>query len=195
MKPLPWIVVFVVLFALVPAGGVWGAGISYEKGEPLPGLSLPVPQDPGAKKYLGLSGAGHFTPADVTAPVLLVQIFSMYCPHCQRDAGNVNAFYRLMEEDPGVRGKIRVIGIGAGNSPYEVQVFRETYGVPFPLFSDGNYEMHKKFGEVRTPFYIGLRKDDQGVPRILFTRVGGIENPREFLDFLIIESGLEVKKP
>jgi len=191
-----WIIVFVfVSLLIIPNGALQAAGFSLDAGESLSGLSLPVPQDPAAKRYLGLSGSGHFTPADVTAPVLLVQIFSMYCPHCQRDARNVNAFYSLLEEDPAIRGRIKIIGIGAGNSPYEVQVFRETYGVPFPLFSDGNYEMHKKFGEVRTPFYVGLRKDDQGVPRIFFTRVGGIEKPSDFLEFLLEKSRWEVKKP
>jgi len=194
MKPLSWMTAFILVsLVFIPAGALWAAGFSLNVGEPLSGLSLPVPEDPGARKYLGLSGSGTFSPAEVDSPVILVQIFSMYCPHCQRDAGNANAFFRLVEENPGLRGKVKILGVGAGNSPYEVQVFRETYNVPFPLFSDGNYEIHKKVGEVRTPFFIGLKKDDKGFSRIFFTRTGGIDKAEDFLAFLIRESGLEVK--
>lgn len=182
------------LLVSVPAQG-GPAGFPYVPGDSLEDLSLPVPADGAYRAYLGLSGSGNFTPADVSAPVLLIQIFSMYCPHCQRDAGNVNALYGLVEKDPALRQRIRILGIGAGNSPYEVGVFRESYGVPFPLFGDGDYRIHKKLGEVRTPFYIALKKDGKGVPRIVFARVGGIEKAEDFLAFLIRETGLEGKKP
>lgn len=182
------------LLVSVPAQGA-PAGFPYVPGDSLEDLSLPVPADGAYRAYLGLSGSGNFTPAGVSAPVLLIQIFSMYCPHCQRDAGNVNVFYDLVEKDPALRQRIRILGIGAGNSPYEVGVFRESYGVPFPLFGDGDYRIHKKLGEVRTPFYIALKKDGKGVPRIVFARVGGIEKAEDFLAFLIRETGLEGKKP
>ncbi len=191
-----WKAVFLsvaVLLLSVPGHGT--AGFPYVPGDALEDLSLPVPADGAYRAYLGLSGSGNFTPADVSAPVLLIQIFSMYCPHCQRDAGNVNVFYDLVEKDPALRKQIRILGIGAGNSPYEVGVFRESYGVPFPLFGDGDYRIHKKLGEVRTPFYIALKKDGKGVPRIVFARVGGIEKAEDFLAFLIRETGLEGKKP
>jgi len=191
-----WKAVFLsvaVLLLSVPAHGT--AGFPYVPGDSLEDLSLPVPADGAYRAYLGLSGSGKFTPAGVSAPVLLIQIFSMYCPHCQRDAGNVNVFYDLVEKDPALRKQIRILGIGAGNSPYEVGVFRENYGVPFPLFGDGDYRIHKKLGEVRTPFYIALKKDGKGVPRIVFARVGGIEKAEDFLAFLIRETGLEGKKP
>lgn len=184
----------VVLLLFVPVRGT-PEGFPYVPGDSLEDLSLPVPGDAASRAYLGLSGSGNFTPAGVSAPVLLIQIFSMYCPHCQRDAGNVNAFYGLVEKDPALRQRIRILGIGAGNSSYEVGVFRESYGVPFPLFGDGDYRIHKKLGEVRTPFYIALKKDEKGVPRIVFARVGGIEKAEDFLAFLIRETGLEEKKP
>lgn len=185
---------FLVPFLFLPVC-VALAGFPHAPGDSMEELSLPVPGDKASRAYLGLSGSGNFTPADIPATVLLIQIFSMYCPHCQRDAGNVNAFYGLVEKDPVLRKQVRILGIGAGNSPYEVGVFRESYGVPFPLFGDGNYRIHKMLGEVRTPFYIALKKDEKGVPRIVFARVGGMEKAEDFLAFLIRETGLEGKNP
>jgi thiol-disulfide isomerase/thioredoxin len=195
MKRPWWMAVFFLVLILFPPVQEALAGFPYAPGDAMEDLSLPVPGDAESRAYLGLSGRGNFTPADVAAPVLLIQIFSMYCPHCQRDAGNVNVFYGLVDKNPVLRKQIRILGIGAGNSPYEVGVFRESYGVPFPLFGDGDYRIHRKLGEVRTPFYIALKKDEKGVPRIVFARVGGIEKAEDFLAFLIRETGLEVKGP
>ena len=56
------------------------------QGETLPAFTLAVPQDTEARRYLGLSASGHFTVSDIRARVVILYIFSMYCPVCQRQA-------------------------------------------------------------------------------------------------------------
>ena len=66
----------------------------------LPKISLPVPEDEGYRKYLGLKGEGTFLIPQIKAKVVLIEIFSMYCPHCQKDAPVVNDLYsRIMSDE------------------------------------------------------------------------------------------------
>ena len=87
--------------------------------------------------------------------------------------------------------KVKLIGIGAGNSPYEVNYFRETYAVPFPLFSDKDYDIHDQIGGVRTPFFIGLNIKKGKPVEIFFTHVGKFETAEVFLELVLKESGIK----
>jgi len=82
---------------------------------------------------LGLSGSGSFKIPQIKAKVVIIEIFSMYCPYCQKDAPGVNELYLLIENNADIKNKIKLIGIGAGNSSYEVEVFKKTYTVPSPF--------------------------------------------------------------
>lgn len=125
------------------------------------------------------------------ADVLIIQIFSMYCPHCQKEAPAVNAFYEKVNADPLLKDRIKLIGIGVGNSEYEVDFFRKKYDVRFPLFPDPDFSIHKKTGEVRTPYFIGVKFEENGSPRIFHSHPGSIGTPGEFLDSIIKESGMK----
>lgn len=103
------------------------------------------------RAYLGV-GEGAFTVSDIDADFLLVEVLSMYCPICQREAPDVNALYeRIVARDKAER--IRFIGIAAGNTPFEVKFYKKKYELPFPLFEDPNYTAHKALDEVGTPAY------------------------------------------
>ena len=86
---------------------------------------------------------------------------------------------------------MKLIGIGAGNSPFEVDYFRGTYTIPFPLFPDKNYDIHDRIGGVRTPFFIGLTITQGKPAEIFFTQVGKFETAEAFLELILKESGLK----
>ncbi|NPV05262.1 MAG: TlpA family protein disulfide reductase [Syntrophaceae bacterium] len=165
-------------------------------GQPKPGdrlfdLTLPVPNERADRDHLGLSGWGKtFKIADIKANLVLIEILSMYCPFCQKEAPIVNQLFEAIEKDPAARGKIKIIGIGAGNSAYEVEVFRKRYSVPFPIFPDPDYEIHKKCGEVRTPFFIAVRLNPDGTQDVTYTRLGSFGEVPEFLATLKKSAGL-----
>ena len=47
-------------------------------GSTLPPIKLLVPDNPQAKKYLGLSMGKYFTIPDIKAEVVIIEIFNMY---------------------------------------------------------------------------------------------------------------------
>ncbi len=83
-----------------------------------------------------------------------------------------------------------MIGIGVGNNDLEATVFKETYSIPFPIFSDENYEIHNALGGVRTPFFIAL-KINRGHEEIVYTHLGGLTDSTGFLDVMLQAYGIE----
>ncbi|HBD07231.1 MAG TPA: redoxin [Syntrophobacteraceae bacterium] len=150
-------------------------------------MVLPAPQEPGERAYLGLKTGDSFKIPQIAADLVIVEIFSMYCPYCQKEAPRVNELYDLISKQSNLRRRIKMIGIGAGNSVFEVKVFQDQYQVPFPLLPDGDFKLHKLVGEVRTPYFIALETRSDGWHRVLYSRVGGIDDPQKFLDYLLKE--------
>ncbi len=162
-----------------------------EKGEVLPAISLSIPKNLDERNYLGLSGGGLFKIPQIKAKAVIVQIFSMYCPYCQKDAPGVNELYRLIENNPDTKNKVKLIGIGAGNSSYEVEVFKKKYNVPFPLFPDNDFTIHKVCGEVRTPYFMVVKINEDGTHQIVHTQLGNYPGAEPFLELVLKTSGLK----
>jgi len=181
-------VIAIMVIALVSP--VLTANKSPEKGETLPVFNLPIPKNPAEKTYLGLSGDGFFKIPQIKAKVVIVEIYSMYCPYCQKDAPGINELYQRIQKNPDLKDKIKLIGIGAGNTPFEVEAYRKTYQVPFPLFPDKDYTIHKACGEVRTPYFIVVKINDDGTHQIVHAQLGNYPGAEPFLELVLNASGL-----
>jgi peroxiredoxin len=162
-----------------------------QKGDIFPEISLTIPQDPAHQDYLGIEGEGQLKIPQVKAEAVIIEIYSMYCPHCQREAPRVNELYQAIEQSPKYRGKFKIIGIGTGNSAFEVEVFRKKYKVPFPLFPDADYSIHKRLGEVRTPYFIGVKIKEDGTNEIFYSKLGGFKKADDFLQLMVELSGIK----
>jgi peroxiredoxin len=160
------------------------------KGDALPTMKLPVPQTPAAKSYLGLTAGESFTVSQIKAQVVIIEIFNMYCNYCQGEAPLVNELYRLINKDQKLKEKIKMIGIGAGNTPLEVEIFRKNYQVLFPLFPDEDYSIHKAVGEVRTPFFICAKRNLDGSLKVFHTTLGSFRDAAQYLKQIVTLSGL-----
>lgn len=165
--------------------------ITPSKGGVFPEIALPVPQNTVQKDYLGIKGKDTFKLSQIKAEVLILEIFSMYCPYCQKEAPLVNELYQSINNRPDIKDRIKIIGVGAGNTPFEVEVFKNQYNIPFPLFSDESFSVHKSVGEVRTPYFFVIKINADGSNKILYSKVGTIQDPNQFLDLIIKESGLK----
>jgi peroxiredoxin len=180
----------IMLTSVLWAAPTHATSVPPAQGAQLPKVDLPVPNDPAERLYLGLNGKGSFQIPEIKAKVVIIEIFSMYCPYCQREAPEVNKLYQAIEGDHDLRGKIKLIGIGAGNSQFEVGVFREKYKVPFPLFQDENFSVHKRFGETRTPYFIAIQINEDGSHKVIYSKLGGTQGAEQFLKLITQLSGL-----
>jgi len=169
----------------------FAANASLMKGEKLPAINLQIPQNSDEKIYLGLSGEGVFKISQVKAQAVLIKIFNLYCPICQSTAGAMNEIYKQIENNPDLKGKIKLIGIGVGNNLLEVEVFKQNHNISFPIFSDEDFTIHKALGEVRTPFFIAVKMEERGSPEIIHTHLGGLTDARPFLDLMVEAYGIK----
>lgn len=152
-----------------------------QAGDNFPEIELLKPADKNHLKYLGLSGSQTFTINQIKAQAVIIQIFSMYCPYCQADAPNVNRLYKLIVGDPKLKDKIKIVGIGAGNTQFEVNTFKKKYSVEFPLIPDGDFKIHKTIGEVRTPYFFVVSLNGYKKPKVVYSKLGAHDDIEKFL--------------
>jgi thiol-disulfide isomerase/thioredoxin len=182
---------FVLFFVAIFTSAASAVTVPPTEGGILPEIVLPVPKILDQKKYLGLSSETTFTIPQIKASVVIVEIFSMYCPYCQAEAPSINKLYYKIQNNSSLEGRFKLIGIGAGNTTFEVENFRDTYKIPFPLFPYDEFSIHKKIGEVRTPYFfaVGINKD--GTHRILYSHIGHIKDHDELIKMLLRRAGLK----
>ncbi len=188
-KTLRYFVAIIVLsFAL--GGPAFAAGSTPVKGGTLPAIRLPIPGDSDEKIYLGLSGEGFFEIRQIKAEGVLIKVFNLYCPICQSSALAMVNLYRQIENNPDLKDKIKLIGIGAGNTPTEIEVFRQTYNTPFPIFPDEDLSIHNLLGEVKIPSFIAIRMKKDGSHKIVYTHLGGLGDTALFLALMVEAYGI-----
>jgi thiol-disulfide isomerase/thioredoxin len=153
--------------------------------ENLAAVQMQVPEAKAERDYLGLSGTGTFTPAQIKANIIIIELFNMYCPVCQKEAPVVNELYRQIEMDKDLKGKVKIIGIGMSNTPLEVNVFRKNFRVEFPLFPDDTFRLRKiSTQQLKTPTFIVANAGAGEAFKVLNVHVGRIKEPGEFLAIL-----------
>ena len=182
----------VLLMMLILATAIGASENSPPKlGSVFPDIELLKPNNPDHLKYLGLSGSGFFKVQHVKSDVVIVEIFSMYCPYCQAEAPNVNRLYASIEGNPALKNKIKIIGIGINNSLFETDIFKKKYKVEFPLIPDGDFKLHKIMGQVRTPYFIVVKLSGGKSPEVIYSKLGALENNDLFLAQIVKSAGLK----
>ena len=189
MKRIILILIISCCFTSIIHGAL--AGQRPSEGDVFPEITLPVPQHASEKAYLGIDDTEHFAITQIKAPVVIIEIFSMYCPFCQKEAPIVNELYELIQNKPAIKNNIKIIGIGAGNTQFEVDFFKNEYSIPFPLLPDESFSLHKATGEVRTPYFFVLQIKPDGSNKVVYSKAGSIQVPQEFLDLIIRKTSLE----
>jgi thiol-disulfide isomerase/thioredoxin len=162
-------------------------------GDPLPKISFSGALSPEENKYLGLRQKKNFSLDDIRTKLILVDFISTNCHFCIQSIPTMNEICKAVEKDPGLRGNVKMVAVAAGGTLTEVDYFKKSYGVLFPILPDPEYEAHGAVGEPRVPFLIFARKDRQGKWVVVNTKVGlmGIAEARTAT---YLEEDVEVEK-
>jgi hypothetical protein len=157
----------------------------------LPDFTLPVPSSSEYQAYLGVTGADteEFNVHDIDADILLIEMFSMYCPYCHAAAPAVNELYTLMQQTSQSGPRMRMIGLGANNTRFEVDHYQHTFTVAFPLFADKDMTLYRLLEGAGTPGFVGCRKNEDGKFEIIVQRSGEFDTPEGFLQELLERAG------
>lgn len=190
-KLLSGVICFAVIFTCLISPGIAPAAEVPAVGGVLPDIRLSPPSDGSEREYLDVSRFGTFKITEIKTQVLVVEIFSMYCPHCQKEAPKVNELYRKIEGNPDLKGRIKLIGLGAGNTQFEVDLFKKKYKIPFPLFADPDFKIYEMLGQLRTPYFVGVNLHMDGSHKIFYSKLGAFESVEGFWESMIRLSGLK----
>ncbi|NWF98549.1 MAG: redoxin domain-containing protein [Nitrospirae bacterium] len=160
------------------------------EGEQFPDISIKPPENKDDIDYLGIKEKKSFKLGQIKADIVIVEIFSMYCPYCQKEAPAVNELFNKIQEINNYKNHIKILGIGAGNTQFEVNLFKSQYDIKFPLVIDDDFKIHKAIGEVRTPYFFVVKINSDGSTKILYSKVGSIQEPSDFLNMIVNKAGL-----
>jgi len=179
-----WLLLSILLLAGCSSAGRTTPTASKEpadRGDRYGDVLFPAPDSTRSSVYLGLTNpAAPFRVSQVRSGLLVVEIFDMYCIYCQRAAPEVNRLYREIER-AGLTDRIKVVGVGRKNSEIEVEVFRERYDVPFPLFPDPSLSLTGALGarKAGTPHFVVLDLREAAI--VVDSHTGPFGDPKAFL--------------
>jgi thiol-disulfide isomerase/thioredoxin len=139
---------------------------------PFPDLTFTQVLSKGEQTYLGIPKKKTFSFKEIRGNLIFIEFISTYCVSCQRQAPIFNELYTSIENDPGLKGKVKMIGVAAGNNLGEVEIYKKEYKAPYPIISDPKFDAHTAAGSPRTPFSIWVRKDTQEKGIVVSTHLG-----------------------
>ena len=187
--PATLFLLFCVSWYLIP---VMFAGNTPAEGDMFPKIKLPSPEETHDREYLKV-GKSPFLLSQIDSKVLIVEIFSMYCPHCQKEAPNVNALFEAITAKPKLKSRIKMLGIGAGNSSFEVDAFRDHFNIEFALIPDADMAVCNQLSPVGTPYFFVLWKKPGGL-QVVYSKAGSIGDPKAFLELVCARTGINQGK-
>jgi len=156
--------------------------------------SFSAPQTESERNYLGLpSSIDRFFLNDVRADIVVVDFFDMYCHVCQTRAPHMNEFYKLVQSRK-LSGRVKILGVGVGDTVKEVTVFKEKFELPFPVFPDRSGSFSKQFGKIKVPNVIVFKKR-LGHFEIVYQDASLPDNPEHFLATVLHYATTRVSLP
>ena len=93
----------------------------------------------------------NFTLEDVHSDYIFIEIYNELCSACVNEVKTYKALYRMLLEDAFLKGKVKMMGIGAGSKKRNAAKFRKHKNIAFPLFADEKREIFDCLGKPVLP--------------------------------------------
>ncbi len=179
MKNRQIIFALIVLCLFLLPGPVRAETKPIAQGARFPDLTFIALLDKEERSYLGLSRKANFSLKDMKGTLFLIEVFSTYCTSCPKDVPVLNEVYSIFNKDPGLVGRVKVIGIAAGNNDKEVESFKKEYKVSYPILTDPHFRAHKSLGNPRVPYTIMVRKNKKEI--VVYAHQGVLDSADEVI--------------
>ena len=146
------VLVMVVGATFASANAVAATPIS--EGSTLPEFKMDLASQPDMLKYLGIGSGREFSLSQIRAKLILIDFFSALCPACLKNAPNVNKLYDIISNDADLNKDVKLVGIAVGDDDKLVNIYKNNFGVNFPLVADPKEEIDSRLGYMSTPTII-----------------------------------------
>jgi AhpC/TSA family len=162
-------------------------------GERFPEVPLPVPVQAGARAYLGLPAGETFTLSQVKADVVLVEMLNVLCPHCRKQTKPYNRLFQMLQKDPELRDKVKMLGVAVANSAEQIADFVDIYAVAYPIAADRSFALHQAVRGGPTPLSIYVLQDPAGGPGVVAgSSLGEDDQMEQLLAYLVELTGMQL---
>lgn len=145
------------------------------------------------RQYLDLPDTAKWLElSTLSAKFVLIQLYNTLCSDCVAETEMLSQFFRQVEADPVLAGRLKIIGLGVYDSNQAVVRFRKHYAVAYPLFSDKDGLIFECLGQTELPLAYLVRARGDGSWVIELIRRGYFTPDKRFLGVLknaVLRSG------
>ena len=123
----------------------------FKAGAQLPQFTLPASDSQQTLHYLGLKTMEPASVSKIGAKLVLIEFLSAMCPHCHTNAPIINKLYKVIQEDSSLSKDVKIIGVCIGNNKTQVDAFKKSFKVQFPIFPDEDLTIAGAVEVMETP--------------------------------------------
>lgn len=138
--------------------------------------ALPAPEDPTACAALGLpSDCAEFDLKQLKGERIVLLMFDLYCPVCQKSVSNFNRLTKALAED---HPNVTVLGIGCGDTAFETARFVKKFKLGVTAVPDRERSLGQRFSLSKTPSVMLLKRGDDDQLAPLYQHSGYFGRPQ-----------------
>ncbi|OPL07567.1 MAG: hypothetical protein AVO33_04780 [delta proteobacterium ML8_F1] len=131
--------------------------------------------------YLGLDQPSpNFLLADVRAEFVLLKYFGEQCSVCVQELPLYDRLFAMIQDDPGLARRLKMIGVAVGDSMDSVRRFRREHNVPYPLLADERQVMFESVGAGEIPLIYLVRIQPDARIKVVFYHEGHMPDLESF---------------